>query len=108
MEVLFSYHFHQICRRGRHGVSRSERESSSRHTDNNKDSNKENDSPLPKYKRDLVQKMKVLRNELQAMQPQAGHCRVEVSREEIFEVDIIKLLDEVCLLTPNCFYHKLY
>ncbi len=49
-------------------------------------SNKENDSPLPKYKRDLVQKMKVLRQELQAMQPQAGHCRVEVSREEIFEV----------------------
>lgn len=47
---------------------------------------KENDSPLPKYKRDLVQKMKVLRQELQAMQPQAGHCRLEVSREEIFEV----------------------
>jgi len=50
-----------------------------------KDDNKENDSPLPKYKRDLVQKMKALRQELQAMQPQAGHCRVEVSREEIFE-----------------------
>ena len=49
-------------------------------------SNKENDSPLPKYKRDLVQKMKVLRGELNAMQPQAGHCRLEVSREEIFEV----------------------
>ena len=48
--------------------------------------NKENDSPLPKYKRDLVQKMKVLRQELQSMQPQAGHCRLEVSREEIFEV----------------------
>ncbi|ELT97416.1 hypothetical protein CAPTEDRAFT_153266 [Capitella teleta] len=46
---------------------------------------KENDSPLPKYKRDLVQKLKVLRQELQAMQPQAGHCRMEVSREEIFE-----------------------
>ena len=30
--------------------------------------------------------MKVLRQELQGMQPQAGHCRVEVSREEIFEV----------------------
>ena len=43
------------------------------------------DSPLPKYKRDLVQKMKVLRGELQQMQPQAGHCRVEVSREQIFE-----------------------
>ena len=46
----------------------------------------ENDSPLPKYKRDLVHKMKVLKQELQQMQPQAGHCRVEVSRQEIFEV----------------------
>ena len=48
--------------------------------------NKDNESPLPKYKRDLVQKMKVLRQELSAMQPQAGHCRLEVSRTEIFEV----------------------
>ena len=55
--------------------------------------NKENESPLPKYKRDLVQKMKVLRQELQAMQPQAGHCRIEVSREEIFEV----LISNLCL-----------
>ncbi|XP_064604075.1 E3 ubiquitin-protein ligase SMURF2-like isoform X1 [Liolophura sinensis] len=47
--------------------------------------NKENSSPAPKYKRDLVQKMKILRQELQSLQPQAGHCRVEVSREEIFE-----------------------
>jgi hypothetical protein len=53
---------------------------------NIKDLNKENDSPLPKYKRDLVQKMKVLRQELHNMQSQAGHCRIEVSREEIFEV----------------------
>lgn len=36
--------------------------------------------------RDLVQKLKVLRHELSLQQPQAGHCRVEVSREEIFEV----------------------
>uniref|UniRef100_A0A3B3SFB7 HECT-type E3 ubiquitin transferase n=1 Tax=Paramormyrops kingsleyae TaxID=1676925 RepID=A0A3B3SFB7_9TELE len=35
--------------------------------------------------RDLVQKLKVLRHELSLQQPQAGHCRVEVSREEIFE-----------------------
>ena len=30
--------------------------------------------------------MKVLKQELQQMQPQAGRCRVEVSHEEIFEV----------------------
>ena len=45
----------------------------------------DNDSPLPTYKRDLVQKMKILRQELHALQPQTGHCRVEVSRDEIFE-----------------------
>uniref|UniRef100_A0A8C9XMX4 HECT-type E3 ubiquitin transferase n=1 Tax=Sander lucioperca TaxID=283035 RepID=A0A8C9XMX4_SANLU len=37
------------------------------------------------YKRDLVQKLKILRQELSQQQPQAGHCRIEVSREEIFE-----------------------
>ena len=41
---------------------------------------------LPRYKRDLVAKMKILRTELQTMQPQSGHCRLEVSRAEIFEV----------------------
>uniref|UniRef100_A0AAX7UJF6 E3 ubiquitin-protein ligase n=1 Tax=Astatotilapia calliptera TaxID=8154 RepID=A0AAX7UJF6_ASTCA len=40
---------------------------------------------VPKYKRDLVQKLKILRQELSQHQPQAGHCRIEVSREEIFE-----------------------
>ncbi len=40
---------------------------------------------LPKYRRDLVGKMRVLRSELQALQPQSGHCRLEVSRQEIFE-----------------------
>lgn len=66
---------------------------------------------LPKYKRDLVQKMKRLRTELQSQQPQvqtatilcmcntferlnrlplssdeqSGHCKIEVSREDIFE-----------------------
>ena len=44
------------------------------------------DVPLPKYRRDLVHKMKTLRNELQLLQPQTGHCRLEVSREEVFEV----------------------
>ena len=43
-------------------------------------------SPVPKYKRDLVQKMKMLHAELSTLQPQTGHCRVEVSRENIFEV----------------------
>ena len=49
--------------------------------------NKENEMPLhQKHKRDLVQKMKILRQEFQPLQPQTGHCRLEVSREEIFEV----------------------
>lgn len=47
---------------------------------------KENEIPnLPRYKRDLVQKMKVLKQEISSLQPQAGHCRLEVSREEVFE-----------------------
>ncbi|CAL1527475.1 unnamed protein product [Lymnaea stagnalis] len=47
---------------------------------------KENEQPnLPKYKRDLVQKLKILKQELTSLQPQAGHCRLEVSREEVFE-----------------------
>lgn len=45
---------------------------------------------VPKYKRDLVQKLKILRQELSQQQPQAGHCRIEVSREEIFEVGHFK------------------
>lgn len=40
---------------------------------------------LPKYRRDLVAKLKVLRAELNALQPQSGHCRLEVSRAEVFE-----------------------
>uniref|UniRef100_A0A336MMQ5 E3 ubiquitin-protein ligase SMURF1 n=1 Tax=Culicoides sonorensis TaxID=179676 RepID=A0A336MMQ5_CULSO len=40
---------------------------------------------LPKYRRDLVAKMRSLRTELQQLQPQSGHCRLEVSRDEIFE-----------------------
>ncbi|XP_014261551.1 E3 ubiquitin-protein ligase SMURF2 [Cimex lectularius] len=41
--------------------------------------------PLPKYRRDLVAKQKILRVELGTLQPQSGHCRLEVSRQEIFE-----------------------
>lgn len=40
---------------------------------------------LPKYRRDLVGKIRALRTELQTLQPQSGHCRLEVSRTEIFE-----------------------
>lgn len=36
-------------------------------------------------RRNLVQKMSALRHELQAFQPQSGHCRLEVSRQDIFE-----------------------
>ena len=50
------------------------------------------DQTLPKYKRDLVQKMKVLRMELQTLQPQSGHCRFEVCRKDIFEVSFLSLL----------------
>jgi hypothetical protein len=45
----------------------------------------ENEESLPKYKRDLVAKTKVLRSELSSLQPHSGHCRLEVSRQEIFE-----------------------
>lgn len=54
-----------------------------------------------RYERDLVHKLKLLRHELSLQQPQAGHCRIEVSREEIFEVgDTFKLgwnNDYLCL-----------
>ncbi len=36
-------------------------------------------------RRSLVQKMSLLRQELAAFQPASGHCRIEVSREDIFE-----------------------
>lgn len=41
--------------------------------------------PPPSDKRDLVHKMHRLRSQLNAMQPQAGHCRIEVSRDNVFE-----------------------
>ncbi|CAB3385797.1 Hypothetical predicted protein [Cloeon dipterum] len=40
---------------------------------------------LPKYRRDLVAKLKCLRAELHALQPQTGHCRLEISRKDFFE-----------------------
>lgn len=54
----------------------------------------EGEGELPvRYERDLVQKLKVLRHELSLQQPQAGHCRIEVSREEIFEVPAVTKLN---------------
>lgn len=41
--------------------------------------------PPPSDKRDLVHKMHRLRAQLNAMQPQVGHCRIEVSRNNVFE-----------------------
>ena len=41
--------------------------------------------PPPGSGRDLIHKMKTLRSQLNAMQPQTGHCRMETSRENIFE-----------------------
>ena len=43
---------------------------------------------LPRYKRDMIAKIKILGTELQPMQPQSGHCHLEVSRTGIFEVCI--------------------
>jgi len=40
---------------------------------------------LPRYKRDLVAKMKILKTELNSLQPGSGHCRLELSRGEVFE-----------------------
>jgi len=49
------------------------------------EANPSSSEALPRYKRDLVAKMKVLKSELAALQPQSGHCRLEVSRSEVFE-----------------------
>ncbi|WAQ96641.1 SMUF2-like protein [Mya arenaria] len=40
---------------------------------------------LLQTRRDLVHKLKILKQEFTSLQPQGGHCRMEVSREEIFE-----------------------
>jgi len=40
---------------------------------------------FPRYKRDLVHKLKVIRSELQSHQPPTGHCHLEVKRSEAFE-----------------------
>ena len=47
--------------------------------------NHDTDLHLPKYKRDLIVKLQSLRGDLNHLQPQSGHCRMEVCRESIFE-----------------------
>lgn len=60
-------------------------------------------SCLPKYKRDLVQKLTALHQELQTVLPQSGHCRLEVSREDIFEV-----IQDAPLAMPVSLVHVFY
>lgn len=40
-------------------------------------------------RKNLVQKMSTLRKELSGLQPQSGHCKLEVSRKDIFEESFI-------------------
>lgn len=40
-------------------------------------------------RKNLVQKMSTLRKELSGLQPQSGHCKLEVSRKDIFEDSFI-------------------
>ena len=50
-------------------------------------------------KRDLSYKLKILRIQLSSLQPSAGHCKLEISRQEIFEVCIFAPgVFETCLL----------
>ena len=45
----------------------------------------EEEIPSVEGRRDLVHKMKILRSQLGAMQHQTGHCRIETSRDNVFE-----------------------
>ena len=49
------------------------------------DQNFQGPLPPPIEKRDLVHKMRKLRYQLKIMQPRTGHCRIEVSRDNVFE-----------------------
>ena len=42
-------------------------------------------APPPGAGRDLVHKMKTMRSQLHSLQPTTGHCRIEVSRNNVFE-----------------------
>lgn len=46
---------------------------------------------LPKYKRDLVSKLRMLKAELHALQPQSGHCRLEVSIRSLIKYDSVSV-----------------
>ena len=48
--------------------------------------NKDSETPVPIYQRDLAMKLKLLNEELFTLKPASGHCRIEVSRSKIFEV----------------------
>ena len=48
-------------------------------------SNHDFPAPPPGAGRDLVHKMKTMRSQFHAMQPTTGHCRIEVSRANVFE-----------------------
>ncbi|XP_067123380.1 E3 ubiquitin-protein ligase SMURF2 isoform X2 [Centruroides vittatus] len=43
------------------------------------------ENTITRHRRDIVQKLASLRQELHSLQQQSGHCRLEVSREDIFE-----------------------
>ena len=45
----------------------------------------ESPAPPPVSRRDLVHKTRILRSQLAAQQRKAGHCRIETSRENVFE-----------------------
>ena len=45
----------------------------------------ESPTPPPVSRRDLVHKTRTLRAQLAALQRKAGHCRIETSRENVFE-----------------------
>lgn len=45
----------------------------------------EKNEDLPRYKRDLVYKLKSFREDLHALQPACGHCCVEIRRNTVFE-----------------------
>ena len=42
-------------------------------------------APPPVSKRDLVHKTRILRAQLASLQRKAGHCRIETSRDNVFE-----------------------
>ncbi|XP_065659340.1 E3 ubiquitin-protein ligase SMURF2 isoform X2 [Hydra vulgaris] len=58
--------------------------SSSSNAQSNKTITEKNEE-LPQYRRDLLQKIKAFRAEIHLLQLDAGHFRIEVSRDDVFE-----------------------